>query len=276
MNSYVCITGATGGLGKAFANECAFRGWDLILTDISEDNLQSLAQGINRQYNVRVMSIPCDLSDHDDFKTFWEYINKNHINLHMMINVAGIEFEGPFSERSIEELRTIIRLNIEGTVVMTSCALQYRDPTRILRVINVGSLAGYYPMPVKAVYAASKRFLLDFTIALRQEYSPNEVTFTALCPAGMPTTPRSIKGILAQGLIGKITTLNVGDVAARTIDMSLAGRNEYIPGVWNNVIRTLGSIFPPSLAAKLIRNRWKKAHKNQDLKTVNVPNKVQQ
>ena len=243
MKSYVVITGAAGGVGKAFAQECASRGWDLLITDIREDKLKPLSEGLEREHNINVISMPCDLTNAEARENFWEQINRLGLKFHMLVNVAGGDLEGMFNERSPKELTMMIRLNIEATVLMTRQVLQYRDKTRVLRVINVSSLAGYYPMPVKAVYAASKRFILDFTLALNQEFSPFDATFTALCPAGMPTTSGAIQGIIAQGLMGEITTSNVGDVAARTINKALAGRSVYIPRFTNQLFKFSAPLY---------------------------------
>lgn len=259
MKSYVLITGAAGGLGKAFAAECAARGWDLFLTDISEASLAVLAEGLSRQYNVNIQRRSCDLTDSSARALFWETIGERDLQFHLLVNVAGIDYEGPFAERSPEELSKIVRLNVESVVAMTRQVLQHRDKTRTLRIINVSSLAGFYPMPVKAVYAASKRFLLDFSRALHSELREQNVTVTALCPAGMPSNPAVIHSIDIQGVMGRITTKNVGFVAAGTIDRALAGRAVYIPGLFNLVLRYLSSLVPASLVASLIGRRWRKA-----------------
>ena len=258
MKSYVFITGAAGGLGKAFASECAARHWNVFITDISDEVLAPLATGLTRLYGVEVLYHPCDLTDSAARDVLWQHISQLGLRFHALINVAGVDYEGPFGERSLNELRTIIRLNIEATVEMTRRILPLRDPMRTLRVINVSSLAGYYPMPVKAVYAASKRFLLDFSLALRQELASSGVTITALCPAGMPTNRNTIHSIRAQGWAGQVTTLNVGDVAARTLDLALAGRSVYIPGFFNQLLRLLGSLVPASAVTALIGQRWTK------------------
>ncbi|MEM5773881.1 MAG: SDR family NAD(P)-dependent oxidoreductase, partial [Anaerolineaceae bacterium] len=119
-----------------------------------------------------------------------------------------VDYEGPFFERTNRQIRAIVRLNIESTLEMTHTLLQYRDPSAAFRVINVASLAAFYPMPVKAAYAASKRFLLDFSLALREEMRPMGASVTVLCPAGMPTNPECERGIEAQGWMGPITTMD--------------------------------------------------------------------
>lgn len=259
MRSYVLITGAAGGLGKAFAAECASRGWDLFLTDLSEQALEAAAAGLERLYGVRVLHHACDLTDPAAREALWQHVRQMGLAFHFLINVAGRDFEGPFDERRVEELRTLLRLNIEATVEITRRVLAFRDPARTLRIINVSSLASFYPMPIKAVYAASKRFLLDFSLALNQELRTSNVTVMALCPAGMPTTPGTIRAIDAQGFMGRATTMNVGDVAGRAIDLALAGRGVYIPGGINQALRVLGGMLPAPLVAAFINRRWRKA-----------------
>ncbi len=260
MRSCAMITGAAGGLGKAFAAECAARGWDLFLTDISGQSLSTVAAGLERLYGVAVMYAACDLTNPAARETLWQAVDQAGLRFHFLINVAGLDHEGLFQERQLDELRTILRLNIEATVEMTRCMLGHRDPARTLHIINVSSLAAFYPMPVKAVYAASKRFLLDWSLALRQELRGADVTVTALCPAGMPTNPACIRAIDAQGLMGRATTMNVGDVAAGAIDHALAGRAVYIPGLVNRFLRLIGGLAPAPLVAALIGRRWMERH----------------
>jgi short-subunit dehydrogenase len=257
MKSYVLITGAAGGLGKAFAAECASRGWDLFLTDMTESSLSILAEGLTHLFNVSVLYSPCNLADPTARERFWETVRARGLQFHFLINVAGLDFEGLFAERSTEELSAIIRLNIESVVAMTRMILQHRDATRSLRIVNVSSLAGFNPMPVKAVYAASKRFLLDFSLALHRELRDSDVTVTALCPAGMPTNLPVIKAIERQGIMGRITTKNVGFVAARTIDRALAGRAIYIPGTINLALRYLSAVVPRSMVTTFLNRRWR-------------------
>lgn len=256
MNSYVSITGATGGLGKAFAAECAERGWDLFLTDLSEETLKNLASALSRAYGVKVFYYPCDLTDASSREAMFVEMHERNLRFWSLINVAGIDYEGPFTERTQMQIQTMIRLNIEANLEMTHAILELRDEKSAFRLINVSSLASFYPMPVKATYAASKRFLLDFSLALREELRQIGGTVTTLCPAGMPTTQGAIRGIEAQGFMGRITTKNAGFVAARTLDHALKGHSIYIPGTVNRLLKFFGGLAPPTVIARLICNRW--------------------
>lgn len=265
MAKYVFISGATGGLGKAFAVECASRGWDLFLTDLSADRLEKLAAGLHNTYGVRVLHHPCDLTSAEARSSLFQSIQDRRLAFGILINVAGVDYEGLFYERRRDEIHTIIRLNIEATLDVTHTLLQWAAPGEILRIITVSSLAAFYPMPVKATYAASKRFLLDFSLALRAELRDQNATVTVLCPAGMPTTPECIQAIEAQGLMGQLTTMDIGLVAAKTIDQALRGRAIYIPGLLNRFLQVAGRLVPPVNLAEMIGSRWRAAYKKRTL-----------
>jgi short-subunit dehydrogenase len=265
VTSFVCITGATGGLGRAFAVECANRGWKLVLTDLSAEALQNLATSISVAYGVEVRYYPCDLTDHRSRAGMFAQFCEEKYRFWSLINVAGLDYEGPFMERTSGQICNLIRLNIEANLEMTRAILDLRDETERFRLINVSSLASFYPMPVKAIYAASKRFILDFSLALREELRPLGGTVTILCPAGMPTTEEAICRINAQGLMGLVTTKNVGFVAARTLEHALNGHCIYIPGLINRMLRVIGGLTPPTLVAHLISRRWGDTHQRSSV-----------
>jgi short-subunit dehydrogenase len=263
MKSMVFISGATGGLGKAFAVECASRGWNLFLTDLHADQLAILSKGLQNTYGVEVRFQDCDLTDLSSRSHLFDSLQSEKLRFWALINVAGVDFEGLFSEQTREAIRTIIRLNIEATLDVTHELLERMDPSRPFRIINVASLAAFYPMPVKATYAASKRFLVDFSMALSDEVRRRGATVTVLCPAGMPTTPGCIEGIEVQGLMGQLTTQNIGTVAARTLNYALKGRPVVIPGLLNRLLQLAGGLVPPGRLANMIGKRWRAAHRER-------------
>lgn len=263
MKSYALITGAAGGLGKAFAAECAARGWDLFLTDHRSDLLAPLAAGLTRLYGVDVLCFPSDLTDPAARQALWEEIERLRLRFHFLFNVAGNGDEGAFMDRDPDDLRTLLRLNVEATVDMNRKVLAFRDPAQNFHIVNVSSLAGFFPMPLKAVYAASKRFVIDFSLALHEELKPLGVIVTVLCPAGLPTHQVSIQRIMAQGWIGQFTTVNTGYAARLTIDRALAGKSIVIPGAINRLFRWLGGMLPAPLTAALIGRHWQRMQKNQ-------------
>jgi short-subunit dehydrogenase len=255
----VLITGACGGLGRAMASECARRGFELFLTDIYEPGLVSIRQGLERQYGATVYTHVCDITDAGQTADMFERINNMEKRPNMLLNIAGIDHEGSFMAQSGERIADIVRLNIEATLRVTHAALAVRKKAEKFYIVNVSSLASLYPIPLKATYAASKRFLLDFSIALGQELKYENVRVLALCPGGLPTTQEALHGIAAQGIWGSLTTNGLGLVAQRTISRVMAGRRLYIPGLVNRTLSILGALAPPAMVARLLYKRWRQA-----------------
>ena len=227
------ITGAAGGLGRAFAVECAKRGYDLFLTDINDAGLKRIANGINSRYPVTVLTKSCDLTQDTDVDALFQFARENEIAFDMLLNIAGVDFEGGFSQRSTQSVTTIVRLNIEATLRVTHGALEARSEGKPFYIIFVSSLASFYPMPLKATYAASKGFLREFACALGQELKSEGVKVLTLCPAGLATTPEAVSGIAAQGFWGSVTTNRMETMIRRTISKVLKGHSIYIPGFIN-------------------------------------------
>ncbi len=250
------ITGAAGGLGRAMAGECASRGYSLILTDAREIALRHIRDGMERQYGVTAHAFPCDLTSAEGVATLMAYMDREGLYPDMLLNVAGIDYEGPFLQKGCEELLSIVRLNIEATMRITHEVLSRRQPGKRFHIVNVSSLASLYPIPLKATYAASKRFLLDFSIALGRELKRENVRVLALCPGGLATTHEALRGIAAQGFWGNVTTCKLSVMAHRTISRALRGRHIYIPGAVNRIFSALGKIVPAGIVANLLYRRW--------------------
>lgn len=272
MKSYLMITGAMGGLGSAFVFEAARRGYDLMLTDRTPEG-ESFTSRLAEKYNIEALYRPCDLADDGAREKFLTGLKEEGYKFWGLINVAGLDNEGGFLERNRAQILKILQVNILATMDVTHCILPLRDPDQRFRLINVCSMAGFYPMPFKATYAASKRFLLDFSRALREEIK-SFGSVTALCPAGMPTTVECMRSMFAQGFWGLATSMNPEDVARITMKAALKGRFVVIPGWINQWIHAISSLVPQSMATRYVAQRWSTARAKQEdplIKTGNHP-----
>lgn len=254
----VLITGASGGLGRAFAVECAGRGYKLCLTDINEKGLIAIKEGLVKQFGADVLIKRCDITADAEVEGLADFIKENGFGINMLINVAGTDFEGGFCQKEFGRISEIIRLNIEGTLRVTHSMLGMKGSGK-MHIINVCSLAANQPMPLKATYAASKRFLLDFSLAINEELNDREVSVLALCPGGLATTKEAIDGIGAQGFYGAATTNALERMTTRTIEKAIKGKKIYIPGLLNAVLAFFGKLVPPPVIAHILYKRWKKA-----------------
>lgn len=257
----VMITGASGGLGRAFAGECARRGYSLYLTDINEKGLCALACGLERRFDARVHTRACDITDADSVDEMMRALDDKGVKFDMLLNVAGVDFEGGFLKRDREKIAKIVSVNDEATLRITHAVLERRRQDGRFIAVFVSSLASMFPMPLKATYAASKRFLFDFALALRHELKLQGVNALALCPGGLVTSEGAIKGIEAQGFWGGATTNRLETVARRTLDKAIKGRAAYVPGALNRTLCAVGRVAPRSLVASVVHWRWRLAQK---------------
>lgn len=255
------ITGAAGGLGRVMAAECARRGYDLFLTDLAAEPLDSLRQGLQRRFPVQIDTCPCDLTNAAQVTEMFRTADEAGIQFDLLLNIAGLDYEGGFMDRTGEEVTRIVQINDVAALRITHEVISRRVSGGKLTLVFVSSLASMFPMPLKATYAASKRFLFDFAQALREECRGQNIQVMALCPGGLATNPTVMEAIAAQGFWGDVTTNPLETVARRTLDRALRGRACYFPGVLNRCLMRLGHLVPRSLVALVIHWRWSGAQK---------------
>lgn len=255
----VLITGAAGGLGRVMAAECGRKGYNLFLTDVNADGLVRIKQGLERQFDITVTAKACDLTSAASVDEMLAVMDQHNIRFDMLLNIAGMDFEGSFSRRAREALVKIVMLNNAATLRVTHAMLERRRKGRPFTIVFVSSLASMFPMPLKATYAASKRFILDLAISLRQELKNLDVNVLTLCSGGLATTQEAVLGIAAQGFWGNATTNPLEMVARKTLERALSGKAIYVPGGVNRMLSFLGKVVPRSLIAALLYWRWRKA-----------------
>jgi short-subunit dehydrogenase len=173
-----------------------------------------------------------------------------------LINVAGRDYEGGFLDRSRQQVLHLVDLIIAANLDLTHSLLALRDPQQRFLLVNVGSLAAFFPMPFKATYSSAKRFLVNFTLALREEMR-DFGNALILCPAGLPTHAESLGKAKAQGFWGQATMMDTALVAHRTIDLALKGRALYVPGIPSRLLAGLGSLFYSPGVARFLGKRWR-------------------
>ena len=264
MNSaYMLITGGLGGLGTAFAMECAHRGYNLLLVDRHPD-ADSVIDFLKQRFSIDIQYLSCNLADPDARKTLLEEIQKRQMVFSGLINVVGQEFEGWFLEKSRGEIFYMLQLNLHAMVDLTHEILAMRDETNPFLLVNVASLAAYFPMPYKALYAATKTFILNFSLALRKEIK-DFGNVTVLCPGGLPTNAEAMKKIFLQGFWGKITAHDTATVARKTLDYVKRNKAVYTPGLPNKLLIGISRLLPKPWLAAYLSRRWSKKMEILDL-----------
>lgn len=181
------ITGASGGIGEAFARALAKEKHDLVLVARSEKRLHQLCDELMLAHKITAHYVALDLTEtHADRKLF-EETERNNFEIEWLINNAGFGSFGYFSEQDRERELQMIDLNIRALVALTHRYLQKMRERKSGVIINVSSAASFQPLPFMATYAATKAFVTSFTEAIAEENRPFGITIQNLCPGATET-----------------------------------------------------------------------------------------
>lgn len=176
------ITGASSGIGTAFAQELAMRQINLILVARSQDKLYQLAEELQHQAPIKVEVIVQDLTEQQAAKKVYDTIADKGLSVDFLINNAGFGDYGAFTQRELPRQAEMIQLNIVALVELTHFFLLGMQQRGTGNIINVASIAGFQPLPYLSVYAATKAFVLSFSEALWAENQGTDINVLALCP----------------------------------------------------------------------------------------------
>ena len=189
------ITGASSGIGAAFASKLAARGRNVLLVARSEDKLIALCNELGRLTSIRAQYVALDLQQPEAAAQLFEETKKRELEIEMLINNAGFGSMGDFAKLDLDRELEIIQLNIRALVDLTYRFLQPMRDRKRGTIINVASTAGFQAVPYMATYAASKAFVLSFSEALWYENRLHGVHVMALCPGVTETNFFDASGI---------------------------------------------------------------------------------
>jgi short-subunit dehydrogenase len=184
------VTGASSGIGEAFARALAERSVDLLLTSLPADEarLRDVAEELSSRHQVRTEIVAVDLSASDGPLRLQQAADELHFEPDTLVNSAGYGVVGRFGDAPLDEQLAMIRVNAEALVALAGLYLPRMVSRGAGSIINVASTVGLSPVPYLAVYAATKAFVLSFSNALWAEYRRSGVRVVAVCPG--PTVTR--------------------------------------------------------------------------------------
>ena len=255
---YALITGASEGLGKALAIECASRGMNLVLVALPGIELYQLSSYIRRKYNVKTCEYELDISQKENCMNLWRELHRNNISINMLINNAGCGGTAYFEEAGFETLQKQIELNITATVQLTHLLLPELKKHQRSYILNVSSLCVFFYLVKKQVYGATKSFIYFFSKSLRQELKQYGVNVTVLCPGGIISNPYQYLINRDGTCISRQSVMYPEDIAPEAIDGLLRGKERIIPGRLNRLFMWLNKLLPAWLKSKMTRKEIKK------------------
>ena len=229
---WALVTGASSGIGREFARALAAEQVNCVLTARRADRLEALEAELTRQHGVKVRCVAADLAEPDADARIAEAVAD--LDIAILVNNAGVGYSGRFDGQAIEPLRDMIRLNCIAPVALTSRLLPGMKARGRGAVIVVGSVSGRQPLPLHAVYSATKAFDLHFGEALYVELRGSGVDALVVEPGATQTEFSDVAGQLAHG----------GETPEQVVAVALSalgGQPSVVSGWWNWVRASLAA-----------------------------------
>ncbi len=252
----VLVTGASSGIGKAFAFQFAALGAHPILVARSENKLDKIANTIREKYKVDCFPVVLDLSEENAAQVLFEQTGSLKMEVDVLVNNAGVGAIGKFDAYDTERYHSLLRLNIDSLTELCWLYLPAMRARNFGGIINVASTAAFLPLPYVAVYAASKSYVLHFSEALYGELLNTKVTVTCLCPSR--TKSNFAKRANSPFQQDAAKSADTPENAARTgINAFLKGKQTVISGRQKFTVSVLPRFLSRSRVIKIASSQYK-------------------
>ena len=257
------ITGASGGIGEAFARRLAKENHNLVLVARSEDKLRDLCNELKGKHQITAHYVAIDLTDFEADARLFEETERNNLEVDWLINNAGFGSMGDFANLELEKELEMIRLNVHSLVALTHRYLEKMRERKSGTIINVASTASFQPVPFMATYAATKAFVRSFSEAIAEENRLFNINVTALCPGPTETKFFEVANAEAFRMKGMETPEAVVETALNAVKsgkaVAVSGWTNYIGAKIVNfvpnslVTRAVGGVLRPKVEKKLAK-----------------------
>lgn len=244
LKPFTVITGASEGIGRAFAIECARRGDNLILIARGVERLEAVANELRAQGRGAVVSIPFDVTTMDAAQTIAVTVGAQGGFVNLLINNAGFGLGGAFQEHSVEKIEAMVQLNVATPTRLMRAFL----PDMLARgaggIINVSSLGGYGPGPWQGAYYASKAYVTSLSEAVAYETRGQGVRILAVAPGPVETAFHAKMGSDWAFYRWMIPSVSAESVARSGLRAYRFGRRVVLPGLLSPLLMATMRVTP--------------------------------
>ena len=243
------VTGASSGIGEAFAEVLAAEGFDVVVTARRAARLHAVQSRLQQKYGVRVEVIVEDLDQAGAPARLCAELEARGLKIDALVNNAGYGVPGSYVSHSWDVHSRFLQIMVIAVAELTYRLLPGMIDRGYGRVINVASLAGLVPAPAgHTLYAAAKAFLIKFSESLSHEVRGHGVFVTAVCPGFTSSEFHDVTGTREKvNRLPPFMWLSSADVARRGYDAVMAGESIVVTGRVNAAIATLVRILPQRL-----------------------------
>jgi len=248
------ITGASSGIGKAYAYILAQLGFDLIITARREDILLKIKKILEKKYSVSVIIIPADLSKSEDIVLLEKELEKRK-SLSLIINNAGFGSMGFFSDIPVNEINSMLYVHIIAMTRICRAAIPVLKENKTGYIINVSSLMAFLPIAGQVIYSSTKNYIVHFSKTLQQELINSKIKIQALCPGFTATNFLSNSensGSSSNNLQIDFLTMSPEEVVEESLLALKKKKVLFIPGRKNRILNSLFNNRPGLWLIKMI------------------------
>ena|ERR1019366_2295222 len=251
---WALITGASAGIGRAFAFELAAGGADLILTARRGDRLAELANEIHAKYKIEVEVYAADLAQPAAPAKLYEFTSRNGFEVELLINNAGFGVYGEFAKADLSRQLEMIQVNIAAVVHLTHLYLPPMITRRHGDILILASTAAFQGVPYLNAYAATKAFDLHFAEALAAEVKEYGIRVCALCPGSTTSEFFEVAGQPKNVLRKRESAEKVARVGLK----ALAGGKSYVISGFKNYLGAhVQRLLPRRMVTRVIANAFR-------------------
>jgi short-subunit dehydrogenase len=241
---YALVAGGSKGIGYAIAEALAKRGYNLILIARHLDTLLAAKEKLESKYQVHVEILVYDLAKEASAVEIGKWCTERNINLKMLCNVAGFGGARDYLSLSLDSLRYMVRLNVESAMALSLTLLPLLEKNAPSYILNVASMAGFAPIPIKNLYSATKSAVIFFSYALRYQLKNKNISVSCLSPGPVFTKPEIVKDTREKlgwlGMRMAVSPKKVGEVAVRkTLEKKMMIVPGGLPKIASVIIRLL-------------------------------------
>lgn len=255
---YTLITGSGAGIGRALALECASRGMHVVAVSLPNSGLQELKSEIDEKFGTKVRILETDLTQEGACRDVYEYCVREGIRVNVLVNNVGLGSTGPFESFDGAFYDIQMKLNVLATGLLTRFFVPELKKVPSAKILNVGSMGGFFHIPHKVIYSATKAFVYSFSMALRAELRKDNILVSVLCPAAVDTNEKVRAHNQTLSRTAKSSLMKPEDVAKYAVRKMLQGKAVIVPGFFNRCYLKMSSLVPYGIKMRIISNIFSK------------------
>jgi uncharacterized protein len=249
---WAIIAGGSKGIGYSIAEALAKRKYHLLLLARNTGELNEAKENLENKFHIQVEVLSCDLSSPESAARIVDWCSAKKTEVNILCNAAGLGGSKDFPDLTDGELRSMIRTNVESPLTLILALMPILKKNAPSYILNIGSMAGFAPIPIKSVYASTKSALHFFSYSLKYMLKGNDISVSCLCPGPVFTKPAIEEETKKQlGWLGSqlaIEPVRVGELAVRGM---FKRKMVIVPGKLTGMVSFLLRLLPGPWAAHM-------------------------